>query len=743
VRWNSNLEEVSGYSSSEVSKMDPTDFFSKEEKGIIADKIHEIFTQGKLDVEASIITKAGRAIPYHLTGLRLIVYDERYFVGVGIDIADRKKAEAALRLTQFSVNKTSDPVYWIAPDAQIKYVNDTACSSLGYSREELLSMHVYDFDPNYPKKMWKKYWEYLRSGKSTSMESVHRAKDGTTFPVEVTANYIKFEGKEYNCAFARNITDRKRAEAALRDSEEKFRAIFDNSTDGIVVINPHSKKIFMFNKTIADMLGYTEEGFKALNPEDFHVKEDWPYIKKKFDKMMKKDISEVGDIPVVKKDGTIFYSSITSYTINISGDELIVTVFKDITERKKAEQKLEILNKYLIKTNEKLQLLAMRDYHTGLYNYHYLVDIIEAELNRAKRYASALSVIMIDIDYFKSINEIYGSKAGDMVLKQFSIQLKKAVRKYDIVIRFGGEEFVILCPSTDRAAANVLAGRILEAIGVYNFGTKEQSIKLKLSIGSATFPDARVIKGMDLIEASEKATNEAKYSGGNRVADFNDIKDKKIKGDIKAKANVSGLKRRLDRLTKETNQSLVEAIFAFAKTIELKDHYTGEHVERTVHYATELARKLNMIPQEIERIRQAAVLHDLGKIGISDKILLKKSKLTPKEYDTIKKHPQIAADILRPIQILHNIIPYIFYHHERWNGTGYPSGLKGDEIPMGARIIALADVYQALSSDRPYRKAYNSDRIKKIIKEGSGTQFDPKIVKAFMDLLKKEKKKKK
>ncbi|MEE8359843.1 MAG: PAS domain-containing protein, partial [Candidatus Omnitrophota bacterium] len=126
VRWNSNLEEVSGYSSSEVSKMDPTDFFSKEEKGIVADKIREIFTQGKSDVEANIITKAGQAISYHLTGLRLIVDGERYFVGVGIDISDRKRAEEALRLTQFSVDRNSDPVYWIAPDAQIKYVNDTA-----------------------------------------------------------------------------------------------------------------------------------------------------------------------------------------------------------------------------------------------------------------------------------------------------------------------------------------------------------------------------------------------------------------------------------------------------------------------------------------------------------------------------------------------------------------------------------------------------------------------------------------
>jgi len=144
---------------------------------------------------------------------------------------------------------------------------------------------------------------------------------------------------------------------------------------------------------------------------------------------------------------------------------------------------------------------------------------------------------------------------------------------------------------------------------------------------------------------------------------------------------------------------------------------------------------LNLKPEKLEDIRQAAILHDLGKIGISDKILLKNSKLTEEEYAQIKKHPQIAADILRPIHFLRSIIPYILYHHERWDGEGYPCGLKGEVIPVGARIIAIADVFQALTSNRPYRKAFSWEEAIKIIKEGSGTQFDPKIVKLFLKLI--------
>lgn len=141
----------------------------------------------------------------------------------------------------------------------------------------------------------------------------------------------------------------------------------------------------------------------------------------------------------------------------------------------------------------------------------------------------------------------------------------------------------------------------------------------------------------------------------------------------------------------------------------------------------------------MELIKQAAILHDLGKIGISEKILQKKSKLSKTEFEDIKRHPQIGADILRPIKFLHNIIPLIFYHHERWDGKGYPSGIEREEIPMGARVIAVSDVYQALTSDRPYRKAYTKKKAMKILEEGSGTQFDPRIVTAFLKILQKEK----
>lgn len=134
----------------------------------------------------------------------------------------------------------------------------------------------------------------------------------------------------------------------------------------------------------------------------------------------------------------------------------------------------------------------------------------------------------------------------------------------------------------------------------------------------------------------------------------------------------------------------------------------------------------------------AAVLHDLGKVGISEKILLKKGKLTKKELAEIRKHPQIGIEIIRSIHFLRGLVPLILYHHERWDGTGYPSGLKGEQIPIGARIIAIADVYQALISDRPYRRAYTRAKAIKIIKNSSGTHFDSQVADIFIKIVEKE-----
>lgn len=545
---------------------------------------------------------------------------------------------------------------------------------------------------------------------------------------------------QYVLETVEDVTVRKRIEEALKDSESQYRSMIDSMGESIHVVD-RNLRFTLFNvalKKWCESLGLETE---VLGRK---VQEIFPFlpasVRAEYQKVFK-----TGKVLVTEETNKVGVKSFITETRKIplyEGNKVtrVVTVIRDITHHRLSDKKLQHLNVELKRTNSKLKQLVLRDAQTGLFNHRYLGEIIDAEFYRAKRQGHPLAIIMMDIDYFKSINDVYGHKFGDLVLKQLARHLKKMLRQYDIVIRFGGEEFLIISPATDRATALSLGQRILEAMALCNFGDKNQLVKLKLSIAVTSFPEDKAAMGMELIELSEQVLEKVKQSGGNNVFTALDL-NKERQGVLEKKedgSDVGILKEKIDKLTKEANQSLIEAVLAFAKTLEVKDHYSGEHVERTVLYAMEIARALNLSKGEIERIKQASILHDLGKIGISEKILLKRAKLTKQEFEEIKKHPKIGVDIIRPIQFLHALIPLILYHHERWDGKGYPHGLKGDDIPKGARIIALADVYQALTSDRPYRKAFTKDEAIKIIREGSGTQFDPAIVNVFLDILEKE-----
>jgi len=411
-------------------------------------------------------------------------------------------------------------------------------------------------------------------------------------------------------------------------------------------------------------------------------------------------------------------------------DELKITIKKAI-ER----QGLMLSNKDLL---NRLKELSVKDPLTGLYNYRYLEERLSSEFKRAQRYVLPLSAIMMDIDYFKSINDIYGHQYGDLILKEFGQCLKDASRTNDIVIRYGGEEFLTLLPDTNKVGAVTFGARLLEELVEHVFDSKGQKIKLKISMGLVSFPEDGVDTEAALMDSVDKTLRTAKEAGGNRLATLAEIAKKQTnKGAGKdEEESVEQMKEKLHKMEGRVNQTLLESIYAFAKTIEAKDYYTSEHGENMVSIAIEVGKKLNIPEKELENLKHAAILHDLGKIGIPDKILHKKGKLNEKELKKIRNHPQIGAEIIRSVHFLSAVVPIVLHHHERFDGLGYSSGLRGRDILLGARIIAVADVYQALVSDRPYRKAYSKEAALKIIQEGAGTQFDPEIVKVFLEIMK-------
>ncbi len=407
-------------------------------------------------------------------------------------------------------------------------------------------------------------------------------------------------------------------------------------------------------------------------------------------------------------------------------DELRVTIKKALKM-----QKLSLDNKTLL---ARLKELSLKDPLTGLYNYRYLRERLAMEFKRARRYILPLSVVMMDIDYFKSINDIYGHQYGDLILKEVAQTLLSVAKNTHIVIRYGGAEFLIILPDTNNEGAVKFGTQLLNTVVEHCFDQKKNKIKLKVSLGISSFPEDNVTSELNFLDSVDEALRNAKAMGGNRLATSEKINKQEIENILEegGDENIEKLKKKLFKMESRVNQTLLESIYAFAKTIEAKDFYTGEHAESMISIVYNIGRELKLPDKDIENLKHAARLHDLGKIGIPDSILQKKGKLTKKEYDIIKKHPQIGAEIIRSVHFLNEVVPSVLYHHERFDGLGYSAGLKGKEIPLGARIIAVADVYQALIADRPYRKAYSKKEAIEIIKASSGTHFDPEVVNAFL-----------
>ncbi|MCX6353472.1 MAG: diguanylate cyclase [Candidatus Aureabacteria bacterium] len=402
-------------------------------------------------------------------------------------------------------------------------------------------------------------------------------------------------------------------------------------------------------------------------------------------------------------------------------------------------QRLSFDNKKML---NRLEELSLKDARTGLYNYRYLMERLTSEVKRARRYVFPLSVLMLDLDYFKSINDVYGHQYGDRILKELADYLQDFVRAGDIVARYGGEEFVILLPDTNKRGAVIFCARLLAGMGSHTFDPRGKKIKLKISVGIANFPEDGVTTGTGpgILDMADRALFRAKESGGNRLSTCEyvrqGVKDDAQKGEMK---DIEEVRKKLAKMARRANQSLLETIYALAKTIEAKDQYPGTHSEDMVFIVTEIGKRMKLTQDEIDNLKHAAILHDLGKVGIPDNILHKGGKLTVKEYELLKKHPQIGAEIIGPLHILEEVIPIILYHHERFDGLGYSAGLKGKEIPLGARITAIADVYEALVSSRPYRNAYSNEEALGIVEGGAGTQFDPEIVKLFLEIMKSRK----
>jgi diguanylate cyclase (GGDEF)-like protein len=357
---------------------------------------------------------------------------------------------------------------------------------------------------------------------------------------------------------------------------------------------------------------------------------------------------------------------------------------------------------------------ARVDELTGLFNRRHFEERIKEEISRHGRYGNAFSIFLLDLDNFKTYNDIYGHPSGDTLLNHIAKVVRNSVRNADQAFRYGGDEFIVILPQTDMNEAHAVAERVRKRIARE---MKEREIAVTCSIGIASYPSDGVISG-ELVTVADTALYFAKRTGGNRVY-------------LSSKV----LSEPLDDAGVYARHNGLSTIYALASTVEAKDPYTYGHSRRVNVYAVALAEKIGLPPDQVSRVSTAALLHDIGKIGIPDKVLNKKGKLSKEDWEAIKAHPRLGATIVGNIPNLVPCVSSILHHHERWDGGGYPEGLKGEEISVEARILAIADSFEAMSSARPYRPALCSEKVMKELRRCAGSQFDPELVQVFIRIV--------
>lgn len=397
----------------------------------------------------------------------------------------------------------------------------------------------------------------------------------------------------------------------------------------------------------------------------------------------------------------------------------------------KAKLTREILTSHLTNASlyQQARLTSLTDALTGLGSRKLLEDKLQSEHERAIRYKHPFSVAIIDLDNFKTINDIFGHSSGDEALKKLAECMKQQKRGPDVLARYGGDEFVFLMPETRAENSHKLLERLRKEVHQIDFGN---NMKMTISCGIAeSIPNSKE-SSSEIMRRADIALYEAKSAGRNCIKLWNETMSNAIKTNDIEIDKVKKLQRRIIGLSEQAEKMFIQSIWGLVQALEAKNPYAKRHSENVTRYAVGIAEVMNLSSKQIEVIRRAAMLHDIGKIGIPDAILSKADKLSPRERNIIEQHPLIAVRILDKMSFLEQEIAIVRAHHEKWNGQGYPDSLSKKSIPVGARVLSVADAFDALTSKRSYHDSISLDDALKNLVDSSGYDFDPKVVEGLV-----------
>jgi diguanylate cyclase (GGDEF)-like protein len=604
------------------------------------------------------------------------------------------------------------------------------------------------------------YWVETFQLKSVSLYPlVHREKNVGVMAVDSFRDFVHFPPEEVETLtaiarqaavvienarlFEQEQNQRRRAESLLQvlgaaSSSLSLKSVIVNLCRSVVDLSVGERcSIFLADKEVGRLLPYMSLGpedegmlekFRSIGetqqtPEGGRIVEAISRIRAPIiqenvpaTKLFPPDWVEVFELksvviyPLIVKEETIGVMVVDSFTDFVHFPPEEIETMSAI-----ARQAAAIIEN--ARLHEKVQQQAIADPLTGLYNHRHLHERLEQEIARAKRSRRPLSLLMLDIDGLKLINDTYGHQVGDEALKLLASVLQSSCRVEDIVGRYGGDEFMVILPEADGVEAKSVGERIqanLAATCLEGEG-KDVCVPVRLSMGVACYPrDATMVH--ELVNVADGALYRSKQQGGGRITT--------------ARGRVEDLL--------PVDSGAFSAMQGLVSTLIQKEPFTREHLGNVARYSVLTAAALGLSKKQQNILRRAGWVHDVGKIAVPDGVLLKPGPLDDGEWELIRRHVEFSETILRGIAHLADLVPAVAAHHEWFDGNGYPRRLKGRRIPLTARILAVADAYSAMTNDRPYRRAMSREQAVAELRCGAGTQFDPRVVEAFVQALEAE-----
>lgn len=755
VRWNKNHETLTGYSADELATMSITDWYrgDNETLGRIGPAVERAFEEGAATAEADLQNKDGSKTSYYFTATKTVINDKPYIVGIGIDIAARKRAENALAEKDKELQRSLDELTasheeLMASEEELRALNSAlqkAADDLSEREHQLRELfeHMHDAfalhelicdEAGEPVD-----WRYLFVNAAYEKLSGHRraellgrtaseatpelplrellASHGqvalTGEPIQ-DVRYVNTSGGYYSvrvysperlkfAVLAIDITEQKKAEDFLRSRDELLEKsykeltslydkvvatndqlvqsrqtaedIFHAAGDGFVVCDWTTGEILAVNRRMSEIFGYSEDEFKqkgiVLISTQASLKPALATLRR---------TAAGGSQPLFEhntydRDGRPLTIEASITPVTIDGEIRCLALIRDVTVRKQLEAGLEFLR--------------MKDPLTGVFNRaHFENDILRGHAGEH----AEVGMFVCDVDGLKLINDTLGHRQGDDLLRRVAGLLESGVQTPDYVARIGGDEFVVVLNKPSREQMESLYQYYREKVAAYNGDNPH--LPLSLSLGWA-------------------------MSAGNSGAEH-----------VFKEADNNMYRQKLHQ-SQSVHGSIVQTMM---KAMEERDHITEGHADRLGEMMERMGRKL-MLPQgALADLRLLAKFHDIGKVGIPDSILNKPGRLTEEEMVVMRRHCEIGYRIAKASPDLEPIADWILKHQEHWDGRGYPLGIAGENIPLQCRILSIVDAYDAMTNDRPYRKAMPPDEALAELRCCAGTQFDPRLVDLFISL---------